>query len=293
VLSWRWDIDSFSTEAGRTASRNVFLAIQEAKRTGIQYLFMDLVSINQQLQGQALIQEVIEFSRLYRELPVIAAYDKPGVTEWLHTMRRPWLFHEARLYRNNPTQVTYVGYLPKQGCSEWGFLHMAERVWESGLTKTILYVLVGTVGMGELSDLRFLAPQYADVIVAAHQQLSRNDYLLTAALLVQQSENDTRLNEDQSIEPVAFGQYQLVLQGQGGYAYSKDILLNGKKVATWKHSMSSTGHSRYRLEVEADAEATIRGTLGMGGRLAEAGKAIFMEIQKDAAKPRLKVVRGG
>ncbi len=295
VLSWRWDIDLEPVEPGFNISRNVFIAIDEAKRLGFDHLFMDMVSINQKLQGDALIAEVIHFSSLYRHLPVIAAYDKPNEKEWLHTMRRPWLFHEARLYRSNPTQVAYVGYVPEQGCGDWGFLHMVERVWESGLTKSILYVLVGTVGMGELSDLRFLHPQHADILEAAHRQMSRNDYLLTAAILVQQSEADTRLNEDQSIEDVPFDHYVLILNGSGGYVYSKDILLDGKKVGDWKHSMSNTGNSRYRLDVAADAESTIRQFLGMeaAGEGSASQNVVREVVEKDGVRPRLTVVDAG
>ena len=291
VLSWRWDID---LEPSLNISRNVFLAIQEARRMGIDYLFMDMVSINQQLQGNALIAEVINFSSLYHTLPVIAAYDKPTEKEWLLTMRRPWLFHEARLYRKNPASVNYVGYLPKQGCSDWGFLHMVERVWESGLSKSILYVLIGKVGMGELSDLRFLIPQHADVLEAACQQMSRNDYLLTAALLIQQSEWDTRLNGDQNSEPVKFDHYQLVLEGAPGFTYTKNILFDGKKVGAWKHSMSNTGNSRYRLEPTADTEATIRQYLGIAPPEDKNSQVVSdRQNLKDIAKPQLNVVSAG
>ena len=93
VLSWRWDVDE------RTGvSRNLASAICQAKQMGVRYLFIDFVSIDQELRGDELLREVVAFSALYRCLPVIAAYDKDG-DNFRMTMRRPWILSEARSYR--------------------------------------------------------------------------------------------------------------------------------------------------------------------------------------------------
>jgi len=87
VLSWRWDIDS---EEGFSA--NIWLALRLAKQLRIRHLFMDLVSVDQNLGGDALLNEVVAFSDLYQRLPVIVTYDHPSAgtrRKWYWTMRRP------------------------------------------------------------------------------------------------------------------------------------------------------------------------------------------------------------
>jgi hypothetical protein len=71
VLSWRWD-----TEQQAQPSRNLLSAIRQAKQMGVRYLFIDIISINQQLSGDALIEHVVAFTVLFKTIPVIAAYDK-------------------------------------------------------------------------------------------------------------------------------------------------------------------------------------------------------------------------
>ena len=46
-----------------------------AKKVEVQYLFVDIISIDQQLKSDALIEQVMEFSTLYTSIPVIVAYD--------------------------------------------------------------------------------------------------------------------------------------------------------------------------------------------------------------------------
>lgn len=59
----------------------------------IRYLFIDVISIYQILQGIYLIQQVMAFSVLYKIIPVIVAYDELEEDFELTTMR-PWIFYE-------------------------------------------------------------------------------------------------------------------------------------------------------------------------------------------------------
>lgn len=72
VLSWRWD------HAATGSSRNLAGAIRYAKSVGIQWLSVDIVSLDQALQLKALIRQVLEFLVLYKTVSVIAAYDYEG-----------------------------------------------------------------------------------------------------------------------------------------------------------------------------------------------------------------------
>ncbi|PVH79536.1 hypothetical protein DL98DRAFT_532790 [Cadophora sp. DSE1049] len=96
VVSWRWD----GTDR-MVGSRNVFCAIHQARKMGIEYLFIDVVSIDQRLSGDELISQGVDFSKLHRTVQIIAAYDEFGVTVE-RTISRPWIFSEVHLYRHNP-----------------------------------------------------------------------------------------------------------------------------------------------------------------------------------------------
>ncbi|KAL8381933.1 hypothetical protein RB595_005947 [Gaeumannomyces hyphopodioides] len=104
VLSWRWDGD-----LEVHGSKNIASAIHQAKKMGIRYLFVDIVSIDQCLPGDALMEQVVAFSSLYKTIPVIAAYDKDG-EDFERAIYRPWVFNEVRLFRYNPTKIVYVGH---------------------------------------------------------------------------------------------------------------------------------------------------------------------------------------
>ncbi|KAK4179573.1 hypothetical protein QBC36DRAFT_308121 [Triangularia setosa] len=166
---------------------------------GVWYLFMDLASVDQSLSGEALIQQVVLFSSLYSTIPVIAAYNMDG-ERFDDIMYRPWLFNEARLYRHNPTRIVYVGH-NDQGAKHRGELSpigkpilsvdlwrfqfgtAIGRVWMGSFIKTIIGVLCNRIGMGDVSDLKFIIPPYARIFAAACEKISRGDYLMTAAML--------------------------------------------------------------------------------------------------------------
>jgi hypothetical protein len=286
ILSWRWDVNQDSN-----SSRNAYIACQEAIRQGVQYLILDKVTVDQNQGNDEMLVQRLAFSKLYQELPVIAAYDHaspqvPDLTAEVHgtrvklgspfvrIIRRPWIVQEAQLYRSNPTKVTYVGHLEGLGCDEnWGFLHMLPRVWESTLTQTILYTLRGLVSMHCVEDFRFIMPQYFALLSEAHAQMSSNDYLLTAALLAGHADkSDGRVNNDQDIRGIAFRQYQI----GPGYApddmpktqdyYTRyDISLRDRKIAEWqtRHKLYPFEELRVWFRIRDSVEHTIREMLGV------------------------------
>lgn len=285
ILSWRWDVDRDTN-----SSRNAYVACQEAARQKVRYLLIDKVTVNQDQPDEDLLVERLAFSQLYSEVPVIAAYDDPNArfaelraevhgtqvalgTPFVRTIRRPWIAHEVGLYRSNPTPVTYVGYIRGLGCDEGGFLWMAPRMWESTLTQTILYTLAGIVGMHHIEDLRFIMPQYFDLLSAAHSQMSSNDYLLTAALLAgHASQTDERINNDQSINEIAFENYSVVpgytpndLPRTQDYYTRYDISLGDYKVAEWqtRHKFYPFEDLRVWLWILSGADERIRELLGV------------------------------
>jgi hypothetical protein len=274
VLSWRWDLDE------RTgASANVSAAIHLAKQRGIQRLFLDKVSIDQGLSGDALLEQVVAFSTLYKDLPVIAAYD--NTTEsFRFTMRRPWLVSEARSFRTNPHRVTYVGHKgqgthrddfdsyvgsnPLREASRYEFGDMLERIWRSSFTHTILGVLCEEIGMCTVSDFRFILPEFERALTAAHEQMGRNDYLLTAAILTNAYAKDSKVNASSDIEPLNFVRYTRSAAPGGTYDTNQDIFLDGKKVATWLHHYNmATSNHHCRLETQKGAERLIFEALGL------------------------------
>jgi len=284
ILSWRWDVDPVSN-----SSRNVYVACQEARHQGVRYLLLDKVTVNQDLSDEEMLGERLAFSRLYNEVPVIAAYDFKSLDEVAPTaevhgahvalgmplsriMRRPWICYEVLLYGSNPTKVTYVGHVPDLGCSkDFGFHHMAETLWESSLCQTILYTLAGTVGMHNVDDFRFILPQYSALLMAAYSRMSRNDYLLTAALL--SGRDGSRINEDQSILDISFDLFRI---GEGyvpedlprtqDYYTRYDIYFGDEIVAKWQtqHKFYPAEELRVWFKVESRAESVMCRFLGTG-----------------------------
>ena len=295
VLSWRWD-----TTPEVKVSRNVAFALQQAQRMGKRHLFMDRVSIDQTLPIDELLRAVMNLAALYETLPTIATYDEIGVDKWLYTMRRPWILREVRAFRTNPTKITYVGYLPKQGTDDtFGFTHMLEHIWTSTFTHSILMVLCGQVGMTTISDLRLIMGEHVDVLSAAYEQMPRNDYLLTAAILAQAGIADTRVNGDLDPIQLPYERYTFTPSEGGEYDSNMDVLLDGQKVAIWydHYNLYHDDH-RKKLDVEPDAERIIFVSLGLSesayegyvSREAERRAQAKVVQAEDVAKPEIEVV---
>lgn len=296
VLSWRWDI----TPEVRI-SRNAALALRQAQQMGIRHLFMDKVSIDQTLPIDELLRAVMNLATLYETLPTIAAYDEVGVEKWLYTMRRPWILREVRSFRANPTKITYVGYLPKQGTDDdFGFAHMVKQIWATTFTHSILMVLCGQVGMTTISDLRLIMAEHVDVLTAAHEKMPRNDYLLTAAILGQAGIADTRVNGDLDPIQLPYERYTFTPSEGNEYDSNMDVLLDGQKVAIWySHYNLYHDDHRKKLYVESDAEQIIFDSLGLSesaynryvSREAERRAAAKVVQTDDVTKPEIEVVQ--
>ncbi|KAK4224649.1 hypothetical protein QBC38DRAFT_514618 [Podospora fimiseda] len=153
ILSWRWDGNIRQGEG----SRNVASA-------------------------------VLTFSSFYKTLPVIAAYDISGET-FSKSIKRPWICHEARLYRHNENRIVYVsssGEDPAIPLLPYLFSKFGRglrAIWKTGFAKSLFGLLLGDIGMSDVADLKYIIPPLTSVLVAAHASMSRNDYLLTAAML--------------------------------------------------------------------------------------------------------------
>ncbi|QRD93972.1 hypothetical protein F9C07_2235569 [Aspergillus flavus] len=196
ILSWRWDGDLHS-------SRNIASAVHLAKAMSIKYLFVDQISVDQTLDGDALIERVSAFSTMYKTITVIVAYDKAD-EDSEKTVYRPWIFSEMRLYRYNPGQIIYVSH-SNQGSKRnyniftvippilgdlWSYdfgKHLGLN-WAATILETITRVLCEDIEMMSICDFMFIMPPYARVLSTAYETMSRNDYLLTAVLLCRSHE---------------------------------------------------------------------------------------------------------
>lgn len=270
VLSWRWDGQPKHPLQG---SKNIFIAIGLAKKLGIQYLFIDVISIDQKLNGDAMLQQVVGFSFLYQTIPVIVAYDIAHA-KFYNTIRRPWIASEARLYRSNPTRVIYVGYGeegqgaapgPKADPSRSYFEVMLEAIWNETFTETILGLLHEDFGMTSVSDLRYIIPSRARILTAAYEKMIQNDYLLTAAILCQVGREDDLLGFVGTIHNLKFKRYAFrVTNSDSGVSTTWDISLDSVSVATWmEHYKNDKIFHTCRLRAHANAESSILSVLGL------------------------------
>lgn len=261
VVSWRWDL----TPDG--SSLNLAAAVCAAQQAGRRYLLFDLVSVSQDQHKNKLIEDIANLGELFSSLPVFAAYDEVGVADWLQTMRRPWLFFEARAFHRNNQKLTYVSHQRQQGGkTSFGFRHMLRRVWTTNYTSTVLLVLADRTGIGELSDFVHIIPHHRDLLTAAHRQLTRNDFLLTAAILCQVFYDDGRFHvasNDPSLDlsGIAFDRYAFSpTTGEDRVYDYYDILLDGKKVATYykrtklDYLTSELDYVRYLIADEGGGE---------------------------------------
>jgi hypothetical protein len=234
VLSWRWDVDP---EEG--TSRNVAAALSYASGAGIEHLFIDAVSVDQALSGFDLIRSVADFTKLFGRVPAIAAYDSKALQEdtrhFLRVLRRPWIAREIRAMRYNPHRLRYIGHIADQGIAEsFGIAHMLKRIWSTTFANSILYVLTGYCDMHDVSELALIMPEHAAVLAAASRNMSRNDALITAAILSQLSTDEFRVNGDIDIREVGFDRYSFTeVEASPGFWSNWEILLDKKPMGVW------------------------------------------------------------
>jgi hypothetical protein len=208
VLSWRWD----GGHRGR-GSRNILKAITLAKQIGIHYLFIDVVSIDQDLEGNHLIEQVMSFSTLYKTIPVLVAYEKDGA-KMIETVQRPWILSEVLLLRSNPFAVIFLAD-SRNSLREWWPGVQSMFYSSSGLAyyECLLNLLGKKSDMADIADFEFLMPSYASILIIAYNQMSRNDYLLTAIVLlhiyIEESYASRLLPEDCVEFPLSYNEYQI------------------------------------------------------------------------------------
>lgn len=208
VLSWRWD---FLHSALTDPSINIAQAIKYAKSRDIHFLFVDIISLDQNLSAEDLIPRVAHFGRLYESIPVIAAYDDPRL-DFRYTMLRPWICSEIKRMFNNPHKIVYVGhcrqgthitrsvlhwwlgYVPQSRMADTSFTEQLRRVWVPGFITPVLELLNGHNSMANIHDFKYIVPSMAQIFIAA-EKLPSNDYLLTVALMLTPSQNYGRVGD--------------------------------------------------------------------------------------------------
>ncbi|KAF2444566.1 hypothetical protein P171DRAFT_322213, partial [Karstenula rhodostoma CBS 690.94] len=198
IVSWRWDFsrpDALSSDL----SLNVAHAIRYAKAHGIHFLFIDIISLDQTLSPNELIQEVARFGTLYETIPVIAAYDDMRLN-FDYIMLRPWIFSEIKKMMRNPHRIVYVGHLrqgtyihksvlhwwlgrvPRHRMADTSFSDQLRKAWFADYVPPVLALLNGHNNMADIHDFKFIIPPLAEIFTAA-EKLPPNDYLLTVAFL--------------------------------------------------------------------------------------------------------------
>ncbi|KAK6829296.1 hypothetical protein RU639_003724 [Aspergillus parasiticus] len=247
----------------------------------IKYLFVDQISIDQTLDGDALIERVLAFSTMYKTITVIVAYDKAD-EDFKKTVYRSWIFSEMRLYRYNSGQIIYVSHsnkgskrnaniftviLPVLG-DLWSYdfgKHLGLN-WAGSFLETITRVLCEDIEMTSIRDFKFIISPYARVLSTAYETMSRNDYLLTTALLCgRHGVPSVRLGLE--INGMDYKRYRFSKTrgpvNTRNFTYY-DILLDGIKVAKLeRHHIWFGEDVQYRYTVVLDAEEVILQALGL------------------------------
>jgi hypothetical protein len=287
VVSWLWDGDLRTK-----GSWNIASVVNVAKRRGIRYLFIDTISIDQTLPVDDLIEQVVAFSTLYTKITVLAAYDKTG-DDWRHmksTVLRPWILNEIRLFRQNSGTIIYAGHA-RQGCMHAGqigeggigvrlaaygvshkdsyFKLLLETIWCTSFIESIIGVLLEDVGMSSTLDFKYIIHAYSHILSVAYEQMERNDYLLTTAILCHALRKDDLAEKGfrikRNIEKLRYCRYSFtaVSDGSNGVWEYYKIFLDGTKVALWRaHRYDQRLHSQ-KLDKLPSTDRVIFAALGL------------------------------
>lgn len=304
VVSWRWDRDAAT---GR--SRNVALALKHAAEAGIDYLVLDLVSIDQTLPTHDLLQSVVGLANLYASIPVIAAYDleRASVKRRDRTLERPWILSEMRALSRNPTTVTHVGF--RQAPRELSFANEVSVARSSGYAACVFEVLSGRVEMFEVADFRHILAEFTDAVAACYSALPRPDYLLAVFLLTacyERHQNVERRGRkvdygfrldvhDPGFERLGLTRFSVgPYDGRtGSYEWAHTLRLDGRPVAISRGKMTSS-YDRNWIEIPQGAEDRIFDVVGLDARARRAYKTrsglrtAFLQISEDDPTPRVR-----
>jgi hypothetical protein len=211
VLSWRWDGDKDSSNPARR-STNIFPAVDYAKKHNIKYLLVDIVSIDQNLDNESKISKVVAFTQLYRNTRVFCAYND-HLSGMPFTMRRPWIYSEKNHMLSNTIDITVLVDMHRHfaSWSDWPVERMIglekrdhdheddrhatvqggsfefathlRRLSSDDFHPTVFSLMLGKVGMHDVSDLHYILPALGPVLSVAYKDMMKDDYLMTVALL--------------------------------------------------------------------------------------------------------------
>ncbi|KAH8719554.1 hypothetical protein GQ44DRAFT_829225 [Phaeosphaeriaceae sp. PMI808] len=318
VVSWRWDGDLQTR-----GSRNIASVIHCAKQRGIRYLFIDIISIDQTLPASDLIKLVAAFSALYTKITVLAAYDMDELDclDLRYTVLRPWILNEMRLFRQNPGRIVYVGHsnqgsksanyvsqgiLPIQTqTTRSHFESLLEEIWRTSFVDSIIGVLLEEIGMSFVSDFKYIIPAYSHVFSVAYEQMERNDYLLTTAILCRIHGASGILiggqDLERSIQYLRYCRYnfnQLPYDKGSSFTFY-EISLDGTPVALWNHKYNFyQEYHRYEFRTLPDTERVIFAALRLPeseyenfvGEKEARRACLVLDNRKEIPPPALEVI---
>jgi len=310
ALTWRWDRHP---RTGR--SRNLALALKYAQEQGIEYLFVDCVSIDQTLPRELLLAAVAGLANLYASIPAIAAYDEEhtAMSDWTRTLRRPWILSEIRAFSRNPTRVTYVGY--RYGSKEQRSLSFANAVSalrDGGYADCVLEILFGTVGMTDIADFAAILLEFNEPVSQCYTELTRADYLLAVFLLTAKHERNQLVSRDGHVVNYGFRTHYGDISGDSifdtaglkrfalgprfdegrPFESARALLLDGHRVAICRTKMTSS-YDRNWVEVLPEGEEQIFRAVNLSDEARDAyrqrpeARSASLRIEKNLPRPSL------
>lgn len=124
------------------------------------------------------------------------------------------------------------------------FVALLDMVWTSSPAASIGGVLSGEIGMSDISDFKYIIPAYSHIISVAYEQMERNDYLLTIAILCSnfQETGTTFLSKTSEglIPSLKYSRYSFRMvpneaeaSDQFWIIWKYEIALDGTPVAEW------------------------------------------------------------
>jgi hypothetical protein len=168
---------------------------------------------------------------------------------------------------------------------------MMKRVWTTTFANSMLYVLTGYCDMHDASELALIMPEYAPILTAAADCMTRNDALLTAAILSQVS-GDPRVNGDINLRKVKLEKYVVMpAEASAGFWQNWDITLDGQRVAIWSEKdHTRDGDPRRKLTVENDAVFLISACFNLESAIANAPPMPKTSVERLEKVPNVAII---
>jgi hypothetical protein len=143
-------------------------------------------------------------------------------------------------------------------------------------------------------------PGYARVLTAAYEKMSRNDYLLTAAILCQRHVKSSKVNARDDIVKLKFDRYACNLVALiPGVIYYHDFSIDSSRVAAWVTiGGDDEEYNGRKLVVVPDVERIVFAALGLlesdfeefVAQEETRRKSLVMDLKSDATLPSVEVV---